>query len=77
MTVTFHSAGVLLILCTISNVRPLLDVASSCEISPLATLTAREGSTLALGRFDKIGAAAVTAAAAVNVIEIADGKRPC
>lgn len=63
------------LLSTVSNVRPLLDVASSCEISPLATLTVREGNTLVLGRFDRIGTAAVAAAAAVNVIEIADCKR--
>ncbi|CAN0556817.1 unnamed protein product, partial [Ectocarpus sp. 12 AP-2014] len=36
-------------------------------------LTAREGSTLELGRFDQIGTAAVAAAAASNAIEIADG----
>lgn len=47
---------------------------SSCELSPLSTLTAREGSTLELGRFDQIGTAAVAAAAAFNAIEIADGE---
>lgn len=51
-----------------------MDATSSCELSPLSTLTAREGSTLALGRFDRIGAAAMAAAAASNAIEIADGK---
>lgn len=54
--------------------RPLLEVASSCELSPLATLTAQEGNTLVLGRFDQIGTAAMAAAAASNVIDIADGK---
>ncbi|CBJ27242.1 Histidyl-tRNA Synthetase Similar to Histidine Ammonia-Lyase [Ectocarpus siliculosus] len=55
------------------EVRPLLEVLSSCELSPLSTLTGREGSTLELGRFDQIGTAAVAAAAASNAIEIADG----
>lgn len=56
--------------------RPLLEVASSCELSPLSSLTAQEGSTLVLGRFDQIGTAGMAAAAASNAIEIADGKHP-
>lgn len=55
-------------------VRPLLEVASSCALSPLSTLTLREGKTLVLGRFDQIGTAAMAAAAAANAIEIADGE---
>ena len=54
--------------------RPLLEAASSCELSPLSTLTAREGSTLVLGRFDQVGTAAMAAAAASNAVEIADGE---
>ncbi|CAN0102013.1 unnamed protein product, partial [Hapterophycus canaliculatus] len=56
------------------EVRPVSEVASSCDLSPLATLTAREGNTLVLGRFDRIGTAAMAAAAASNAIEIADGE---
>eukprot|EP00903_Cladosiphon_okamuranus_P009772 g9291.t1 len=55
------------------EVRPLLEVISSCELSPLSTLTVLEGSTLVLGRFDQVGTAAMAAAAASNAIEIADG----
>lgn len=55
--------------------RPLLEVASSCELSLLSTLTAQEGNSLVLGRFDQIGTAAMAAAAASNAVEIADGKR--
>lgn len=54
--------------------RPLSEVASTCGLSPLPALTAREGSTLALGRFDQVGTAAMAAAAASNAMEIADGK---
>lgn len=52
----------------------MLEAASSCELSPLSALTAREGSTLVLGRFDQVGTAAMAAAAASNAIEIADGE---
>ena len=62
------------LMCVCVYARPLLEVASSCGLSPLSTLTAREGSTLVLGRFDQVGAAAVAAAAASNAIEIADGE---
>lgn len=55
--------------------RPLSEVAATCELSPLPSLTAREGNTLALGWFDEIGTAAMAAAAASNAMEIADGKR--
>lgn len=53
-----------------------MDAASTCGLSPLSTLTAREGDTLVLGRFDLVGTAAMAAAAACNVIEIADGEDP-
>ncbi|CAN0111245.1 unnamed protein product, partial [Laminaria digitata] len=55
------------------EVRPLSEVGSTCELSPLPSLTAREGNTLALGRFDEIGTATMAAAAASNAMEIADG----
>lgn len=61
--------------CMCAAGRPLADVVSSCGLSPLPRLTLRERSTLALGRFDQIGMAAMAAGAAENAIEIADGKR--
>lgn len=59
---------------TVCFCRPLSEAASSCELSPLSTLTASEGNTLTLGRFDRVGTAAMAAAAASNAIEIADGE---
>lgn len=54
--------------------RPLEDALSSCGVAPVSDLSLGEGRALALGRFDRIGVAAMAAGAAVNAIEIADGK---
>lgn len=57
--------------------RPLMDVVSSCGITPLDYLTLKEGQTLTLGRFDRVGVAALATGAAVNAVEIADGESCC
>ncbi|CAN0103580.1 unnamed protein product, partial [Sphacelaria rigidula] len=55
------------------EVRPLLEAASACGLSPLSMLTPGEGKTIALGNFVGVGVAAMAAGAAANAIEIADG----